>query len=57
MAPEPGVVRAPGAAISGAETAKATRNLPMTRLFSFFASIFHLNEDHVEPRAILLLEH
>jgi hypothetical protein len=29
----------------------------MTRLFSIFASIFHRDDDHFEPRAILLLEH
>jgi hypothetical protein len=29
----------------------------MTRIFSFIASIFHLDDDTFEPRAILLLEH
>jgi hypothetical protein len=57
MAPGPGVVRAPGAAISEAQKAKAAKSLPMTRLFSSIFSIFHLNDDHFDPRAILLLEH
>ena len=29
----------------------------MTSLFSFIASIFHLNDTPLDPRAILLLEH
>ena len=29
----------------------------MTRILSFIASIFHLDDDNFDPRAILLLEH
>jgi hypothetical protein len=57
MAPGSGVVAAPGAAISEAQRSKAARSLPMTSLFSFIASIFHLNDNPLEPGAILLLEH
>ena len=57
MAPGLGVAAAPCAAISGAEKANAARSLPMSNIFAFIASIFHLNDDNFEPRALLLLEH